>query len=141
MIRDIVPGAMIYKRDLKQAYRQFPVDPSDYRYLGYYWEVHFYFDTVLAMGQRNAAMACSRSTAAIMYIHRQYGYSGASYLDDLIGVSSPLTANIAYESLHHLLLELGLEENSAKACAPSSCQVVLGILIDTRSMTLSITAE
>ena len=62
-------GAHIYKRDLRHAYRQIPIDPGDYKYLGYCWNELLYFDTVLAMGQRNAAMACSRTTKAIMYIH------------------------------------------------------------------------
>ena len=72
MVLNIGPGALIYKRDLKQAYRQFPVDPSDYYLLGYHWDDSFYFDTVLAMGQRNAGAGCSRVTNAVMsiFIHK-----------------------------------------------------------------------
>ena len=44
-------GCMLYKRDLRKAYRQFPVDPHDYHLLGYTWNRQFYFDTVLTMGQ------------------------------------------------------------------------------------------
>ena len=36
MVNEIGPGALIYKRDLRHAYRQIPVDPRDYCYLGYY---------------------------------------------------------------------------------------------------------
>ena len=74
MVMRVGKGAHIYKRDLRQAYRQIPVDPRDYRYLGFYWRNSFYFDNTLAMGQRNAAMACSRSTDAVMYMHTQDGY-------------------------------------------------------------------
>ena len=88
-------GAHIYKRDLRHAYRQIPIDPGDYKYLGYCWNELLYFDTVLAMGQRNAAMACSRTTKAIMYIHEQDGFTGTSYLDDLIGVANPEISGIA----------------------------------------------
>ena len=28
-------GCYLYKRDLRKAYRQFPVDPKDYPFLGY----------------------------------------------------------------------------------------------------------
>ena len=45
-------GAVIYKRDLRHAYRQIHVDPRDYRNLGYF------LNGKLAMGQRNAGMAC-----------------------------------------------------------------------------------
>ena len=62
MVIEMGSGSVIYKRDLRHAYRQIPVDPRDYRYLGYYWDDEFYIDLVLAMGQRNAAMACTRVT-------------------------------------------------------------------------------
>ena len=45
-------GCLLYKRDLKEAYRQFQVDPKDYHFLGYTWDNQFYFDTVLTMGLR-----------------------------------------------------------------------------------------
>ena len=115
MVMEAGPGAVIYKRDLRHAYRQIPVDPRDYRYLGYYWDEEFYFDTVLAMGQRNAAMACSRTTNAVMHMHRQAGHVGTSYLDDLIGVAKPEMGDVAYDSLGILLEELGLSENYTKA--------------------------
>lgn len=41
------PGCLLYKRDLKKAYRQFPIDPKDYHLLGYTWDSKFYFDTFL----------------------------------------------------------------------------------------------
>ena len=131
MAMEVGKGAVIYKRDLRRAYRQVPVDPRDYCYLGYCWEDKYFFDTVLCMGQRNAAMACSRTTRAVMYMHHQKGHLGTSYLDDLIGVSSPETGMDAYESLGTLLLDLGLVENLKKACPPSTSQIVLGVLVDT----------
>ena len=141
MVNKIGPGAVIYKRDLRHAYRQVAVDPGDYQYLGYFWEDHHYFDTVLAMGQRNAAMACARTTDAIMYMHAEDGYNGTNYLDDLIGVSLPENGWDAYNSLGQLLHDLGLLENHAKACPPSTIQTVLGIVINTVEGTLSVPAD
>ena len=132
MVNQIGPGAVIYKRDLQHAYRQISVDPRDYCFLGYHWHDKYYFDSVLAMGQRNAAMACARTTDAVMFIHQENGYKAATnYLDDLIGVSPPSEGWDAYNDLGQLLLELGLLENLAKACPPETVQLVLGILIDT----------
>ena len=138
MVVETGVGAVIYKRDLRRAYRQIPVDPRDYRYLGYFWEEHLYFDSVLAMGQRNAAMACSRTTKAVMYMHSEAGYRGTSYLDDLIGVADINTGTEAYENLGQLLAELGLIENYPKACPPSTVQIVLGIEVNTIEGTLSV---
>ena len=71
----------------------------------------YYLDSVLAMGQRNAAMACSRTTDAVVNMHQVNGYKGAAnYLDDLIGVSAPSEGLDAYNSLGRLLEELGLLE-------------------------------
>ena len=50
-------GCLPYKRNPRKAYRQFPVDSRDYSLLGYTWDGQFYFDTVLTMGLRSAAMA------------------------------------------------------------------------------------
>ena len=141
MANNIGPGAMIYKRDLRHAYRQIAVDPRDYSLLGYCWEDMYYFDSVLAMGQRNAAMACSRTTDAIIYMHQQNGYNATNYLDDLIGVSAPSDSWNAYNSLGDLLHELGLLENIAKACPPSTIQIVLGVLINTVEGTISVPDE
>ena len=47
----------------------------------------------------------------------------------------------AYHSLGLLLHELGLLENFAKACPPSTVQLVLGVLIDTVQGTVSVPGE
>ena len=141
MVLNLGSGALIFKRDLRQAYRQFPVDPSDYYLLGYYWDEQYFFDTVLAMGQRNAGVGCSRVTNAVMHIFSECGHQGVSYLDDLIGVSDSSRGWEAYELLGQLLIDLGLEENLPKACSPSTVQTVLGVVIDTVAMTVSVTEE
>ena len=141
MVMQFGKGSVIYKRDLRHAYRQIPVDPCDFRYLGYHWDESLYFDTVLAMGQRNAAMACSRTSNAVMYMHQDDGFLGTSYLDDLIGVAAASFGDEAYDSLGRLLLDLGLLENQDKACPPSVVQVVLGVEINTVEGTISVPRE
>ena len=66
-------GCLLYKRDLGKAYRQFPVDPHDYHLLGYTWGGQYYFDTVLTMGLRSAAMSYQRSSSAAAWILAQSG--------------------------------------------------------------------
>ena len=141
MVRCVGTGSVIYKRDLRHAYRQIPIDPRDYCYLGYSWGDELFFDTVLLMGQRNAGLACCRTTNAVMFMHGQKGHMGTNYLDDLIGVSSWNDGWVAYESLGQLLSELGLLENFEKACPPSTTQLVLGIVINTVDGTLSVPDE
>ena len=134
------PGCMIYKRDLRKAYRQFPIDPGDYHLLGFTWNGVYYFDTVLAMGLRSAAMACQRSTSAAAWILRQQGHSLFNYLDDFIGVSEPSLAKSRFQTLGHLLTDLGLEESMSKACSPSE-MICLGVELNTITFTMSVGSE
>ena len=139
LIWSVGTGCLLYKRDLKRAYRQFPVDPLDYPLLGYCWKHSLYFDLVLPMGLRSAAMACQRITNAVCYICELEGHHTLSYLDDFIGVATPDIAWQAYDYCGHLLAELGLEESLSKACPPATIQTCLGVQFDTVQMTLSVT--
>ena len=57
---------MIFKRDLKRAYRQLVVDPGDIHLLDYKWRGHVYFERVLTMGLRSADYMCMPTTSAIV---------------------------------------------------------------------------
>ena len=126
-------GCLLYKRDLKRAYRQFPVDPLDYPLLGYCWK-HIYFD----LGLRSAAMACQHITNVVCYICGMEGHPVLGYLDDFIGVATPDIACQAYDHCGHLLAELGLEESLSKACPPATIQTCLGVQFDTVQITISV---
>lgn len=134
-------GCLIYKRDLRRAYRQFPVDPMDYPLLGYCWKHKLYFDVVMPMGLRSAAMACQRITTAVCFICETEGHPTLSYLDDFIGVATPATAWQAYEHCGRLLEELGLDESPNKACPPATVATCLGVQFNTVQMTMSVTPE
>ena len=92
-------GCHLYKGDLRKVYRQFPVDPKDYPFLGYTWDNHFSFDTVLTMGLRSASMACQRSTSAVAWIVSQQDHLVFNYLGDFIGVSPALTTHTDFQAL------------------------------------------
>ena len=64
------PASFMYKKDLRRAYRQIPVDPKDYKFLCYKWRANYYFDLVLPFGLRSAIMACQRTTTAIAYMFK-----------------------------------------------------------------------
>ena len=140
MIQRAGRECFIYKRDLKAAYRQIPVDPADYNYLGYFWDSNYYFDTRLAMGQRTSALACQRTTRAVVNIMNSK-FSTTVYLDDFIGVEAACRAWESYYSMRDILEELGLKENSSKALPPAQRQIVIGVLFDTINMTMSVTPE
>lgn len=74
-LRDFIiekgPGCFVFKKDLKRAYRQFPIVLKDYKFLGFFWDNALYFDTRCPFGLRSSAMICQRTTRAVIYIFTQ----------------------------------------------------------------------
>ena len=57
-LNDLGRGCLLFKRDLKGAFRQFNTDPGDYMSTGLCWNNDIYLDIRLAMGLRSAAYCC-----------------------------------------------------------------------------------
>lgn len=138
IVRQCGKGCLLYKRDLKQAFRQIPLDPGDIHLLGYKHRDHIYFDTVLSMGSRSSCQACQKVTNAVTFIAGSTGASVVNYIDDIAGGAPPDKAGRDFEELGSLLVDLGLQESHAKACPPSTNMSFLGIQFDTVESTLSI---
>ncbi|KAK3749705.1 hypothetical protein QZH41_014981 [Actinostola sp. cb2023] len=141
IIRDHGQGCLLYKLDLRRAYRQLPVDPHDYHLLGFWWRDSYYVDTRLPFGLRSAPQACQRSTNAIVYMHTKNGHHAVNYLDDFCGVSPSSRALTAFNSLRDLLVELGLEEATEKTVSPTTHLTFIGLDIDTVAMTVAVPPE
>lgn len=82
-------GCLLYKKDLRRAYRQLPIDPKDYHLLGFTFNGRLYFNTHCPFGLRTSAMICQRTTSAVIYIFTQHGYTADVYLDDFYGMERP----------------------------------------------------
>lgn len=67
------PSCLIFKKDLKHAYRQIPVDPHDYHLLGMCVDGQFYFHTVTPFGLRSATLACQWTTKSVTFIVNEEG--------------------------------------------------------------------
>jgi len=134
-------GCLLFKKDLKKAYRQIPIDPKDIPLLGYRWRGSLYFDCALPMGLRSSAYICQRVTTAVSYIMGERGFSILNYLDDFAGAERPETAGKAYMTLEGILDQLGLRESPGKACSPSQVMSFLGVLFDTDKLTLEVTPD
>ena len=141
LVREKGPGCLLFKRDLRKAYRQIPVDPGDIHRLGFRWKGHLYCDRVLPMGLRSACQACQRVTNGVAFAFCKWGYSVVNYIDDFAGAEVRDRAPEAYHSLGVLLDDLGLDESKDKACSPSTSMSFLGVLFDTVDGTLSVTNE
>ena len=134
-------GCGLFKRDLRRAYRQIPVDPGDIHLLGYHWRDQVYVDRTLPMGLRSAAYICQRVTNIVTYILGQKGVRVVNYLDDIAGCENWDCAQAGFDQMGEVLEQMGLQEASNKATAPSCRMTFLGVLFDTCSMTLAVTPD
>ena len=100
-LRELGPGAEMFKVDLSRAFRQLHVDPFDYPKLCLAWQGKYFVDFRIAFGHRIGALACSRFTDGIRYIHTEKGYHLVVYLDDMMGSEIPGRARSSYEDLSH----------------------------------------
>ena len=65
LIRAKGPGCLLFKRDLRKAYRQISICPGNYNLVAFIWKKHIFCDTVLSMGLSSAASICQRVTNAV----------------------------------------------------------------------------
>lgn len=134
-------GCLLFKRDLKRAYRQIFIDPGDIHLLGYKWDNSFYFDCALPMGLNISAYICQRTTNALKAIAESHGCDCVFYLDDGAGAERPSDADIAFQILGLIIYLSGCEESVPKIFYPNTRMPFLGVLFDTLSCTLEITPE
>jgi hypothetical protein len=141
IIKDKGANCLVFKKDLKRAYRQIPIDPGDLHLFGFQWGDKLFTDRALPMGLRSSAQICQRITTAVSFISYKMGYMVVNYLDDLGGAETLNKACDAYDTLGGLLAKCGLEESVQKGVAPTTRMEVLGITVDTVKLTLEVTPD
>jgi len=63
------------KMDIQRAYRNIPVDPNDWRLLGFQWQSQVYVDKALPFGLRSAPLIFSAVADALLWIMERQGVS------------------------------------------------------------------
>ena len=134
LVADKGRGCLMFKRDLRRAYRQVYQDPRDIFLTSYTWEGLTYIDRSLAMGVRTGALCCSRMTSALNFIFTRGGYSGLVYLDDFCGLDTPIIAHQAYKALGDIIDNAGFVQSQEKCVPPSTNIIFLGIEVDSDMM-------
>ena len=130
-------GCLLYKRDLKAAFRQFSIDPGDYCFTGLSWEGEVYLDTRLAMGLRSASYCCQSVTEIIAKIASKNAHV-LVYLDDFGGAELAGRAHDSFNHLGRVLADCGLEEAPEKAVSPATEMDWLGIHFNTVEWTMAL---
>ena len=136
-LNELGKECLMYKRDLKSAFRQFSTDPGDFKFTGISWEGKAYVDTRLAMGLRSSAYCCQSVTELVAKIVGEKAHI-LVYLDDFGGAEPAGKATDSFVHLGKLLEYFGLEEALEKAVAPTTRMDWLGITFDTVEWTMAL---
>ena len=125
-IIELGPGCLLYKRDLKGAFRQFSSNPGDYVFAGIFWGDVIYIDTRLAMGLRSASYCCQSVTEIVAKIAGRRAHVMV-YLDDFGEAELTDRAHESFEHIGWLLKHFGLEEAREKGRPPRWIGLELGL--------------
>ena len=129
----------IWSIDLARAYRQLRTDPLSVPLFGITFKNNMYFDLAPPFGCRTSAMACARTTSAVVYLINKKGYNCLCYLDDFVGIESTLAkANKAFSYALSTLKYLGLETSEHKCKPPRQILTWIGYEINTRDLIIKI---
>ena len=77
----------------------------------------------------------------ITYLFGKFGFQNVNYLDDLGAAEEDARADEAYDCLGRIMDSIGIKESKGKTKPLAYIAIFLGILFNTISMTLTITAE
>lgn len=89
-------GCHVFKKDLSCAYRQIPVDPGDYHFLGFQVDGYFYFHSAFPFGLRSATLACQRTTQSVVYHLNTMEILVDVHIDNFYGACKPSQSHSAF---------------------------------------------
>ena len=136
LIRQAGPGCFLFSADVARAYRQLPLDPSDWCLTCLHTDSRIYVDVSLPFGPRWAAACCQRVTSLVTHELASQHVTTLCYIDDFAGVSTNVQqAKADFSKLQQLINDLGLQEAKHKAFPPSQALIWLGLLFNTKDMT------
>ena len=143
-VKRVGTAATLFTLDIHRAYKNFRACPLDWPLLNIIWadrdgkEVHA-LDTAMPFGSKLSSLYFQRAANFITRVLGQKGIKAFMYLDDLIVVApDPITAYFQFDQVRDLFRALGLPEAPGKTQPPSNTVTFLGIVINTKDMTLSI---
>lgn len=67
-------GSLMFQKDLKRSYGQYPICLGDLSKVGFQWIGPLFEEMVLPMGLRSIAQICQRVTTAIAYMLGNFCY-------------------------------------------------------------------
>ena len=83
LLRKFGSGALMAKTDIQDAFRIVPVQPDDYKLLGFSWDNNFYYDKCLPMGASSTCQIFERLNTSLQWaVYENFSASGMSHMLD-----------------------------------------------------------
>ena len=143
VIHMIQPQVWMASVDLKRAYYSVPIHKTCQKYLTFLWKGRYYEYTCLPNGYAQAPMVFTKLLKPVFACLRSQGQNSVIYMDDSYlqaGSYDLCFANI--KATVNLLLSLCFTINTEKSVlAPTQCLQFLGFLLDSISMTITLTEK
>ncbi len=137
-------GAYLAKMDVKQAYRNVPVHPTDSLLLGMRWEDKVYVDRTLPFGLRSAPLIFSALADALQWMMEQRGASWVRhYVDDFVTVGPPASLACGHnmEIMQETCERAGMPIEPDKNEGPAQVITFLGLELDTNYLEIRLPSE
>ena len=138
-------GCYMCKVDIKHAFRLLPVDPSDWKLLGYRWDGFYFVDTRLPFGLRSSPKIFNDFADLICWIcQNKYGLKTLiHYSDDFFMVCGKCfkDAKRQLQTLCQAFQDMGIPLAPEKIVGPTKKIIYLGVGIDSVLMVMYITEE
>ena len=88
-VKNLGAGCFLFKIDLKCAYRQLRVDPSEYNLTGLEWKNQLYINSALMFVARPGALCMTRVNQFKRFVLAKHNHNVLIYIDDAIGAGTP----------------------------------------------------
>ncbi|XP_061167511.1 uncharacterized protein LOC133176404 [Saccostrea echinata] len=136
-IQEYGKGSILCKTDIQDAFKQIPVLPEQWRFLGFKWNKNYYFCVRLPFGSRSSPKIFDNLSQAVCWIaQHNYGiHTILHLLDDFLTIDRPQgDGERTMLILKMIFKKLGIPISEKKTEGPSTRLTYLGVILDTEKM-------
>ena len=141
MVRRQGRNCLMFKIDIKHAFRVLPIRPSQWRLMGSKWMGFYFIDFRLPFGLRSSPGIFNRFADAICWILQNIYHLKLTihYSDDYFFIAlHPDSAQIDFETAIQAFKDLGLPVAIEKTVPPTTRLPFLGIELDSSNLTMKV---
>lgn len=133
-------GCHLVKMDVKAAYRNLTIHPSDWSLFGIMIEQLLFIDTCMPFGSCSSGNIWERYAQAIQWmLQNKYNIpASARWVDDFLFVLDPRDSSSAVQRIRAAFNELGVPLDMSKEEGPATELVYIGYLLNTEKMTVAL---